>query len=187
MTFAAAIKTCLRKYATFSGRAPRSEFWWFVLFAFLCSVAAGILDTALFTPDHGKEVFRSVQPGDPTTIVVDTGRNDGPLSLTVSLALLVPHLAAGWRRMHDTGRSGLRLLYPLIVMAGMLMFIGLVAGFEPLLAGDTAAVFAGGVGIVMAMAMFVFLISPLLVLWWLTNPSQPGPNSYGPNPHEVTS
>jgi uncharacterized membrane protein YhaH (DUF805 family) len=36
------------------------------------------------------------------------------------------------------------------------------------------------------LAAIVLLISPLLVLWWLTRPSQPGPNQYGPNPHEVT-
>jgi uncharacterized membrane protein YhaH (DUF805 family) len=43
MDFGQAIKTCLNKYATFDGRAGRSEFWWFVLFNFLVSAAASIV------------------------------------------------------------------------------------------------------------------------------------------------
>ena len=43
MDFGQAIKTCLNKYATFAGRAGRSEFWWFVLFNFLVSMAASII------------------------------------------------------------------------------------------------------------------------------------------------
>ncbi len=44
MSFVAAIKTCLSKYATFQGRASRPEFWWFMLFWFLAvSVVEGIL------------------------------------------------------------------------------------------------------------------------------------------------
>ena len=38
MTFAQSIETCFRKYATFKGRASRSEFWWFVLFWVLFQV-----------------------------------------------------------------------------------------------------------------------------------------------------
>lgn len=52
MTFQEAIKTCLSKYAEFAGRASKSEYWWFMLFLFLGSAAAGILSPklgALFT------------------------------------------------------------------------------------------------------------------------------------------
>lgn len=74
MNFGQAIATCLRNYGTFSGRAPRAEFWWFFLFQFLLSVAAGILS----------EKFGSL----------------------VNLALLLPALAVGTRRLHDIGRTG---------------------------------------------------------------------------------
>jgi uncharacterized membrane protein YhaH (DUF805 family) len=47
MTFTESIKTCFNKYADFNGRAKRSEFWWWVLFVFLVSIAANILDERL--------------------------------------------------------------------------------------------------------------------------------------------
>ena len=43
MNFGQAISSCLSKYATFSGRASRPEFWWFALCQFLVSAAAGLL------------------------------------------------------------------------------------------------------------------------------------------------
>ena len=47
MTFSQSISTCFNKYATFSGRASRSEYWWFYLFNCLVTTAAMILDMAL--------------------------------------------------------------------------------------------------------------------------------------------
>lgn len=53
MKFGPAVSTCLSKYATFSGRATRSEFWWFYLFTFLinwiASLAAGNLVSLLIS------------------------------------------------------------------------------------------------------------------------------------------
>ena len=47
MNFGQAISTCLSKYATFSGRASRPEFWWFFLFQILISLAASMLGDAV--------------------------------------------------------------------------------------------------------------------------------------------
>lgn len=47
MTFGESIKTCFTKYADFSGRASKSELWWWVLFVFLASAAAGIVSQAV--------------------------------------------------------------------------------------------------------------------------------------------
>ena len=47
MTFGEAINSCFAKYATFDGRASRSEFWWWCLFTFLASAAFGILSQKL--------------------------------------------------------------------------------------------------------------------------------------------
>lgn len=47
MTFGESIGTCFSKYATFDGRASRSEYWWFFLFSFLVSVATGIVSETL--------------------------------------------------------------------------------------------------------------------------------------------
>jgi uncharacterized membrane protein YhaH (DUF805 family) len=76
MSFGDAITTCLRKYADFSGRATRAEYWWFYLFTVLVGWGSGIVD------------------------------GSGTLPLLVNLALLLPTIAAAARRLHDTGRSG---------------------------------------------------------------------------------
>jgi uncharacterized membrane protein YhaH (DUF805 family) len=52
MTFSESIRVCFSKYATFTGRASRSEFWWFVLFLVLASTACGVVSdklSAVFT------------------------------------------------------------------------------------------------------------------------------------------
>jgi uncharacterized membrane protein YhaH (DUF805 family) len=64
LTFPDAVRACWSKYATFSGRATRSEYWFFVLFAFLVVVAASILDSMLnlvvFEPAMGGNMLASV-------------------------------------------------------------------------------------------------------------------------------
>ena len=90
MNFGQAISTCFAKYATFSGRASRAEFWWFFLFQILVSIVASML-------------------GDVVAGLV-------------SLALLLPALAVGARRLHDIGRSGWWQLIMLTVI-GLLLLI----------------------------------------------------------------
>ena len=89
--------------------------------------------------------------------------------------------------MHDTGRSGLYLLYPMIVMIGVSTYIGLVIGFEPLATGDFDAQLTGLSAFILMIGGLVLMISPFLVIWWPTRPSEPGENQYGPNPHGVLS
>lgn len=105
MTFADAVKTCLYKYAGFSGRAGRAEFWWFTLFVFIASLGAQALEWAINSA---------------------TGTPDGPriLSGVLSLALFLPGLAVTWRRLHDTGHPGwwyliLGLLGPTLSLLAM--------------------------------------------------------------------
>jgi uncharacterized membrane protein YhaH (DUF805 family) len=82
MTFTTAVRTCLAKYATFSGRARRSEYWWFQAFVLLVSFVGVALVFLL----------RSEVPG--------------YLLLVVMLGLVVPSISVTVRRLHDTGRSG---------------------------------------------------------------------------------
>ena len=82
MDFVQAIKSCLGQYATFSGRASRSEFWWFFLFQVLVMAATSMLG----------DVINGI----------------------ASLALLLPALAVGTRRLHDIGRTG---FYPFDLVA----------------------------------------------------------------------
>lgn len=139
----------------------RAEYWWFILFVWVGGVVAGLADQILFSRG--------------------TGASPSPLYVLFSLATLVPSVAAGWRRMHDTGRSGIYLLYPLTIMIGLAFFLSVFQGsqLDRFPALDTLA------GVVVLASGLLFLLSPLIVLWWLVSPSQPGPNTYGPNPHEV--
>jgi uncharacterized membrane protein YhaH (DUF805 family) len=173
MSFSEAVRTCLRKYATFSGRASRPEYWWFVLFLFLGSIGLSIVDGALF-------------PAEPVQVAPGVVEYQSPaiLSGLFSLATLVPWLAAGWRRMHDSGRSGLHLIYPLIVMVGIGTFAAFAEGLDPLLTGGPGAIFDNAATLILGLASIVFFLSPFLVIWWLTRPSEPGPNRFGPNPLE---
>jgi uncharacterized membrane protein YhaH (DUF805 family) len=102
MNFVEAVQSVLSKYATFSGRARRAEYWWFVLFQVLVSIVAAILDAALGT---------------------DFGSGSGVFSLIVTLALLLPGLAVTVRRLHDTDRSGWWILIGLIPLVGAIVLI----------------------------------------------------------------
>jgi DNA-binding CsgD family transcriptional regulator len=88
-TFFEAIRTCLTKYADFSGRASRPEFWWFALFVTLVSAALAYFSSNVAS------VFL--------------------------LAMALPFLAAGARRLHDTGRSGWWQLFLLAPVAGIVV------------------------------------------------------------------
>jgi uncharacterized membrane protein YhaH (DUF805 family) len=115
MSFGAAIASFFSKYATFSGRARRSEFWFAVLFTTLVSIAIG-----------------TIWPG--TTLVVNEmsiQQSSLPSNLW-QLAILVPSLALSWRRLHDVGRKGTYYLFILIPIVGWIMlFIQFVKDSQP--------------------------------------------------------
>ena len=94
MSFQDAVMTCLqRKYADFSGRAGRPEFWYFALLYFVVYIVA-------------------LAAGAKAPTVV------GLVVWLVLLGLVVPFFAAGIRRMHDTGRSGWWVLLPIGNLVG---------------------------------------------------------------------
>ncbi len=104
-----AVRTALSKYATFTGRASRPEFWWWVLAVFLILIVTQIIDGAIIAPILG---FSAFQP-----------EGGQPLSVLVSLGLILPNIAVGVRRLHDTGRSGWWILIGLIPVIGTLVLI----------------------------------------------------------------
>ena len=170
MAFFEAVATCFLKYAVFSGRGSRAEYWSFVLFLVLVLIVVNLLDYTVF----GGQIKRTF---DGFTV-----QTSGPLSALFLLSVLCPLLAAGCRRMHDSGRSGVHLFYPLIAMLGVSMFFAFMTGFIPQLSGDWRQIFSGLGGLVAFVALFILTASPLIVIWWLTRPSQPGDNRYGPPP-----
>lgn len=109
MSFTEAIRTVLSKYATFSGRAARPEYWWWVLFAFLVNVATSLIDGAVIAPALGFAYFAE-----------EAGQ---PLTFLMVLALLLPNLAVGARRLHDMDRSGWWQLIALVPFIGVLVLI----------------------------------------------------------------
>lgn len=103
MDFQTAVRTVFSKYATFSGRASRSEFWWWTLFTIIASFIASAIDVAL-----GYGVYH--QAG-------------GPVSLVWGLAVFLPGLAVAVRRLHDIGRSGWWYLILFVPLIGWLMLL----------------------------------------------------------------
>jgi uncharacterized membrane protein YhaH (DUF805 family) len=95
MEFFEAVKTCFRKYADFTGRATRSEYWWFQLFLILAAMVAGVIAGAVWQP----------------------------LALIYHLAVILPNLAVGVRRLHDIDRSGWMLLIALVPLIGIILLI----------------------------------------------------------------
>ena len=104
MSFQDAVRTCLQqKYVDFSGRARRSEYWFFVLFYVIVRFVANIIDSIIGT--------RGFAGG------------NGLLGVLVGLALLLPGLSVGVRRLHDTGRSGWWILIALVPFIGAIVLL----------------------------------------------------------------
>lgn len=96
MNLQQAVSSVLSQYATFTGRARRSEYWFWVLATFIASIVAAIIDGVI-----GAQI----------------------VGLLLLLATIVPNLAVGARRLHDTGRSGWLQLIGLIPIVGWIILI----------------------------------------------------------------
>ena len=126
MSFAAAVRTCFQKYATFEGRAKRSEFWWWMLFQTLVTgvvaLIGGVFIIAAGTGNSGGQV------NGPLVVI---GGIFYVLAILVGLALLVPTYAVGCRRLHDRGMSGWLQLLTLVPCGNIVLFVFWVMGGTP--------------------------------------------------------
>ncbi len=104
-----AVRSVLTQYATFSGRASRSELWWWVLALIIVLIGTQIVDAFAITPLLGFD-FGDANSGQP-------------LSWLVSLAVLLPNIAVGVRRLHDTDRSGWWILIGFVPVVGALVLL----------------------------------------------------------------
>jgi len=102
MNFQTSIKTCFNKYAVFSGRASRSEYWFFVLFGVLGGIISAIIDTMVL--GYSAEV-------------------NGPINLIFSVALILPSISVAARRLHDLDKSGWWQLLWFTIIGGILIII----------------------------------------------------------------
>ena len=103
MSFSDAVRSGFNNYANFAGRALRSEFWYWVLFGIGVSIVANIVDGILGTGS--------------------TMGATGIVGSLAGLALLVPNIAVGIRRLHDIDKSGWWILVGLIPVLGWIYLI----------------------------------------------------------------
>lgn len=107
MSFSEAVQTCLLKYAILKGRAGRAEFWWFNLLGGLITLSVVI--TKVFSHTAGTVIF-----------------------WVCAIPLLLPSIAVGTRRLHDTGRSGWHFLWAAVpLVGGLVMLVYLTQPSDP--------------------------------------------------------
>lgn len=123
-TIVEAVKRFFLKYATFSGRASRSEFWWAYL-------AYGVAYLAIYLPASAAGVTS-------VTVTADGQIAYGPgywvfwsIGMVVWLATIVPLLALIWRRLHDSNRPGWYYLLGLIPFGVILVLVFLALPSNP--------------------------------------------------------
>lgn len=125
VSFGEAIKRAFNNYCVFTGRASRSEYWWFTLFV---AIVGWII------VGFGGIGFTGDSPSTGAMIV----------AYVWELFILLPSLGLIFRRLHDTGRSGWNICWS-----------------------------------------FLPLIGTIILIVFFCQPSQPGPNKYGPEPNMI--
>ena len=181
VAFWESVRVCLCKYADFSGRATRAEFWWWLLTTFLVGLAVTAVDTTINSLLSAVSEYAF-----------------SPLSAIFALVVLLPHLAVTARRLHDVGKSGWwQLAWILIFGGAWTIFLVVVAvslgnyiigegynvgpdEFRRTLTFDRfgPAIF----GFLFAMA-----VTEATLIWylaWMTRQGE-GPNRHGPDPRTV--
>ena len=92
----------LKKYAVFSGRSRRKEYWFFVLFVVIISIVLSIIDSLVGT---------------------DRSTGVGLFGTIFSLAILIPSIAVTVRRLHDIDRTGWWVLISLVPLIGWIVLL----------------------------------------------------------------
>jgi len=164
----------LRRYADFSGRSRRMEFWMWQLAKFLVSVIIWVLFFAL----AGGAILTA---GDDPARLMAAGGTIMLLALVVmilALAIFIPDLAVTVRRLHDTDRRGWWILAPLIPYLVLWVTIGtaVTSGARP------EEMMAGGVGIIGLICLLAVFVLVLMLLVFYFLDGTPGPNRFGPDP-----
>ena len=113
--FAVAVKRFFKKYATFSGRASRSEYWWWAL---VNGVVTLVLTGGTLLSEGGSQSV--------------VGMLVSPVLILWALATIVPSLALTVRRLHDSNKSGWMYLLGLIpIVGGIIVLVFVILPAEP--------------------------------------------------------
>ena len=156
--FVEAVSRAFRQYAKFSGRATRSEYWWFVVFLFTCQFPYLLL---IGMAQSESAVMSQI---------------GGLLLALVPFVLFIPSLALLSRRIHDTGRSAtlyFSLLAILIVATPFLYLLLIIGAFISYDGEGSGLLFVAAVPIV-AFGIYQLVLT--------VGPSTPEANKYGPGP-----
>ena len=151
----------IKKYAQFSGRAPRAEYWWYYLTLLIAYVVAIFIDRSM-----GSRVLGPY----------------GILAVLLWCGLLVPTLAVGVRRMHDTDRTGWWILAPIVPYVIGFTMAGPAALDPTRLAAEGTAMIFLLLGLVLAIVVLVFTLLP-----GTTGPNKHGPDPYGTDAEQVSA
>lgn len=172
----------LRRYADFQGRSRRMEFWMFQLFMWLIAIVMVIL----FMLVGGSAMFASgaFQGGEPSEaslaalgggVIVLLG-----LAVLLWLALFIPGLAVGVRRLHDSNKSGFWLL-------GYYILVAVQYGLQAAAAVSVASAgydgqSGNGLSALAVIASLAVLVYALVLLVFYFLPGTTGENRFGPDP-----
>jgi len=154
-------KVVFENYANFSGRARRSEYWYFTL----ANIIIGILLTLVDTISGFKL------------------GNSGVLSSLYNLAIFIPGLAVSVRRLHDIGKSGklLLLTYGIMIVSVIAM---LISGFSVFISGGASM---NSLGVAFFAPLLVIIGISIWMLILFCTEGEQGPNKYGFDPKNDTA
>ena len=135
MTFAQAIKTCFNRYATFTGRATRSEYWWWILFCFLSIIAICIIAALFGVATAGSRGVFFLHP-----------------FIIFCIVILVPSWAVLFRRLHDAGHPGYWILLYLVPYV--------ISLFAALVGSQIMSMLFGFLSFAGSIVLLVFVLQP---------------------------
>ena len=161
-----------KNYATFTGRAPRAEFWWFTLFVMIIYLVVMFVVGAFAA---------GLASANPVTAIVTGSFGFSTIVVTLLwLAMFIPSLAVQIRRLHDTNRSGwwLAAFWVLYVIYTVFM---VKAGVGAAVAPGTTPNLGAMAG--MGVLAIVMLIASIVLLVFFCLRGTVGPNRYGADPY----
>ena len=156
----------LKRYADFSGRSRRMEYWMWVLFQVILYIVFMGLSMVVVGGAAAADPENAMAVGGAAAILM-------AVYVIVWLALLVPSFAVMVRRLHDTGRSGWWVVA--LVACYFLIFVAFGAG----VASPDNFGAAGGAALI---ATLLFFVLSIVLLVFMLLDGTPGPNKYGPDP-----
>jgi uncharacterized membrane protein YhaH (DUF805 family) len=142
-------RTITEHYFDMNGRVGRAQFWYFVLANFIAAILARIIGRAVFLP----------------------------LGEIYNLAVLLPAMSIGARRLQDTGRDG-KLVWVLLILFAVTQITGILTALTFFYTGFLGFLFLPGLGVI---GLITLAVAVVLIYFWC-QPGTPGDNAYGPVP-----